>query len=114
MPNTIEYKKPKSFSELTYRDWFWYFVNLFFGCWAVHSSWTCYLNKDKSIWLRIFYAIIAFIFSWLYLIFNYFTCSIPTLEQANLAMSVATNKAVKAQIKAERRAAKAAGVETVE
>ena len=51
------------------------FSNIFYfliSLGAIYLSWTCESNKQQYIGIRIFYAILAFIFGIFYIIFNIF------------------------------------------
>jgi len=90
-------------------DVFWYIVRMFGACWAVYKSWTCYKFQDYSTWFRVFLAVIAFLLGWIYIFFDYFYCSVPTIEKATQALEKAQRRQLKAEIKHERKLAKIQG-----
>jgi hypothetical protein len=64
----------------------WLFWNLFwFGvsCVAVYLSWTCKSNEKQNIFLRIFFAILAYIFGIFYIIVNLFFNDCRTTVQSS-------------------------------
>ena len=86
-------------TEISGWDIFWFLLKLFFACWAVRNSWTCYKFQDYSTWYRVFLAVIAFLLGWMYLIFDYFYCSVPSIEKATQALRKAERRAEKAEIR---------------
>jgi hypothetical protein len=90
-------------------DVFWYIVRMFGACWAVYKSWTCYKFQDYSTWFRVFLAVIAFLLGWIYVLFDYLYCSVPTIEKATQALEKAQRRAIKAERKNEMKRARAEG-----
>jgi hypothetical protein len=96
-------------SEISGWDVFWYIVRMFGACWAVYKSWTCYKFQDYSTWFRVFLAVIAFLLGWIYVLFDYLYCSVPTIEKATQALEKAQRRAIKAERKNEMKRARAEG-----
>lgn len=96
-------------SEISSWDIFLYIVRLFGACWAVYKSWTCYKFQDYSTWFRVFIAVIASLLGWIYVLFDYLYCSVPTIEKATQALEKAQRRAIKAERKNEMKRAKVQG-----